>query len=156
MQVIGVFEFELGRRKKMQANGSDSKGRRITGNALIFLTGLILVASAGAKLAHVPKVVELMGAMGVDGWRLTFVAFLEISSAILFLFPITRSLGLLLVSSYMGGAIATHLEHGQPFIQPGIFLALLWLGSWLRHPGILWSLGVRPNLSNQLLAHQKA
>jgi hypothetical protein len=72
---------------------------------------------------------------------LTFVVFLEISSAILFLFPRTRSMGLLLVSSYMGGAIATHVEHGLSFIQPGVFLALLWLGAWLRHPQILWSWG---------------
>jgi hypothetical protein len=49
--------------------------------------------------------------------------------------------GLLLVSAFMGGAIATHLEHGQAIIQPGAFLAVLWLGTWLRHPQILWSWG---------------
>jgi uncharacterized membrane protein YphA (DoxX/SURF4 family) len=130
------------RRNEMTTDGSTiGKSRRITGNILIFLLGLVLVASAGAKLAHIPKVVEQMGAMGVDGWRLTFVAFLEVSSAILFLLPLTRSLGLLLVSAYMGGAIATHVEHGQPFVQPAIFLALLWLGALLRHPQILWSWG---------------
>jgi len=124
----------------MATNGSTiGKSRRIAGNILIFLLGLVLVASAAAKFA--PKVAEQMGTMGLEGWRLTFVVFLEISSAILFLFPRTRSMGLLLVSSYMGGAIATHVEHGLSFIQPGVFLALLWLGAWLRHPQILWSWG---------------
>ena len=43
---------------------------------------------------------------------------LEIVSAVLFLISFTRSLGLLLVSSFLGGAIATHLPHGQPIYQP--------------------------------------
>ena len=122
----------------MQANGSSSQGRRVTGNVLIFLIGFILVGSASTKLA-VPKVVEQMGALGFDGWRLSFVAVLEIASALLYLVPLTRSLGLLMASAYMGGAIATHVQHGQPFYSPVIFLSLLWLGAWLRHPEILWS-----------------
>jgi|SRR5579863_2544269 len=126
----------------MATNGSTiGKSRRIAGNILIFLVVVLLAASAGAKFAHVPKVVEQMGLAGIEGWRLTFVALLEVASAILFLIPVTRSAGLLLVSAFMGGAIATHLEHGQAIIQPGIFLALLWLGAWLRHPQILWSWG---------------
>jgi hypothetical protein len=126
----------------MTTNGAaNGKPRRIAGNILISLLGLVLVASGAAKFAHVPKVVEQMGLVGIEGWRLTFVAFLEVSSAILFLIPLTRSLGLLLVSAFLGGAVATHLEHGLPFIQPAIFLALLWLGALLRHPQILWSSG---------------
>lgn len=126
----------------MATNGSAiGKSRRIAGNILIFLVGALLAASAGAKFAHMPQVVRQMSPMGLEGWRLTFVAFLEISSALLFLFPATRSVGLLFVSAFMGGAIATHLEHGQAIIQPGVFLALLWLGAWLRHPQILWSWG---------------
>ena len=79
--------------------------------------------------------------MGFDGGRLTFVAGLEILSGLLFLVPFTRSFGLLLVSSFLGGAIATHLQHGQPIVQPSFVLFLIWLGTWLRHPRILWSVG---------------
>lgn len=110
------------------------------GNFIIFLLGIALVASATAKFAHVPKVAEEMGLMGLTGPRLTFVAVLELLSALLFLASSTRSLGLLLVSAFLGGAIATHLEHGQAILQPSIFLALLWLGAWLRHPNLLWGL----------------
>jgi uncharacterized membrane protein YphA (DoxX/SURF4 family) len=124
----------------MSTNGTTiGKSRRVAGNILIFLLGLLLVASAGAKFAHVPKVIEQMGLMGLEGWRLIFVAFLEVGSAALLLLPVTRSAGLLLASSFMGGAIATHLEHSQPIIQPSMFLGLLWLGVWLRHPQIQWS-----------------
>jgi hypothetical protein len=113
--------------------------RRISGNVLIFLTSLLLLGSAAAKLAHVPKVVSQLASMGFDGDRLILVGVLEILSAVLFLWRPTRSMGLLLVSAFLGGAIATHIQHGHSAAQPAVFLALLWLGTWLRHPEILWS-----------------
>jgi len=100
----------------------------------------MLIGSAGAKFARVPKVVTELRAMGFDGYRVMLIAVLELLSALLFFIPSTRSAGLLLVSSFMGGAIATHVQHGQPFLQPAFLLSLLWLGAWLRHPEILWSL----------------
>jgi len=124
----------------MQTNSSlVGKKRRITGTVLMMLASVMLIGSAGAKLAHVPKVVAELGAMGFDGNRLIFIAILEILSAVLFLIPITRSFGLLMVSAFMGGAIATHVGHDQPFIQPAMVLVIFWLGTWLRHPQILWS-----------------
>jgi hypothetical protein len=119
--------------------------RRITGNILVFLGGSMLLASAGAKLAHVPKVVSELGAMGFEGNKLMFIALLEVVSALLFLIPFTRSAGLLLVSAFLGGAIATHLQHDQPIVQPSFVLFLIWLGAWLRHPGILLSFGSSTN-----------
>ncbi len=134
-------------------NVSISRKRRIMGDVLIVLFGLMLIGSAGAKFAHVPAVVTQLGAMGFDGSRLMFVAVLEVVSTLLFLVPLTRSAGLLLVSSFLGGAIATHLQHGQPIVQPSFVLLLIWLGAWLRHPEILWSLN-RPAPSANQLAHQ--
>jgi len=121
-------------------NVSIRRGRQIAGNVLIILGGVMLIGSSGAKFAHVPAVVTQFGAMGFTDNRLMFIAVLEIISAILFLIPRTRSAGLLLISSYMGGAIATHLQHGESIIPPSIVLLLMWLGMWLRHPVILQSL----------------
>lgn len=134
-------------------NASISRKRQITGNVLMILGGLVLLASAATKFLQVPKVVAEIGALGFTGWRLMFVAVLEVGSASLFLFPATRSIGLLLVSSYMGGAIAAHLGHGQLIFQPAIILLIFWLGTWLRHPEILWSLN-RPVASTNQLARQ--
>ena len=86
-----------------------------------------------------PAVVTQLGALGFTGNRLMFIAVLEIVSAVLFLIPLTRSGGVLLVSSFLGGAIATHLQHGEPIVQPSFVLLLIWLGTWLRHPVILRS-----------------
>jgi hypothetical protein len=114
--------------------------RQKTGSVLITLGGLLLLGSAAAKLAHVPRVVAELGAMGFEGHKLTFIALLEVASAVLFLVPFTRPVGLLLVSSFMGGVIATHLQH-EPFrsiVGPSVILVLLWLGTALRHREVLW------------------
>jgi hypothetical protein len=113
--------------------------RTRAGNTLITVGGLLLFGSAAAKLAHVTKVVAQMAALGFDGHKMTFVALLEVGSAVLFFVPITRSLGLLLVSSFMGGVIATHLQHDQSIAGPSIVLLALWLGMALRHREVLWS-----------------
>jgi DoxX-like family len=110
------------------------------GTILIYLLSLLLVGSAVAKFAQIPKVASQMAAMGFDGNKLIFITLLEIASAILFVYPRTRSFGLLMVSAYLGGAIATHVGHNHPPFQPAVVLALFWLAAWLRHPEMLWSM----------------
>ena len=106
---------------------------------LTTLVAVLLLGSASAKFAHVPSVVSQLAADGIAGNRLILVAILEVVSALLFLIPATRSAGLLLVSAFLGGAIATHLQHAKSIAQPSIVLALIWFGAWLRHPEIFWS-----------------
>lgn len=113
--------------------------KKNTGMILIILGAVMLLGSATAKLVHVPQVVSELAANGVAGNSLMFVAALEVLSALLFLIPATRSFGLLLVSAFLGGAIATHLEHAQSIAGPSVVLVLMWIGAWLRHPEILWS-----------------
>lgn len=115
-------------------NSSIGGARRVAGNILIFLTGLVLIGSAGAKFAQVPMVVSQLGALGFAGSKLMIIAALEILSALLFLVPRTRPIGLLMFSAYMGGAISAHMGHNEPVYQPAFVLTLAWLGAWLRHP----------------------
>jgi hypothetical protein len=104
-----------------------------TGNFLIYFLSVLLVGSAAVKLLQVPAVVSRMAVLGFDGGKLMLIAVLEILSALLFAYPRTRSLGLLMVSAYLGGAIATHVGHDQLPLQPSVVLALFWLAAWLRH-----------------------
>ena len=109
-----------------------SKVRNIVSNILIFLPAIVLVVSSFAMFAHVPGDVTQLAALGFDGPRLMIVAVLGLASATLFLVPKTRPFGLLLVSAYLGGAIAAHLGHGQYPAPPAAFLALIWIGTWLK------------------------
>ncbi len=110
-------------------------------NAVIYVCGALLMASAVLKAAQIPSVLQQFQAIGYEGHRLAFIAVLEALSATLFLIPRTRSVGLLFVSAYLGGAIAAHVGYGQPLaaVRPAIFLGIIWFVTWLRHPEILWS-----------------
>lgn len=115
---------------------------QIAGNVLIFLSGLAIAMFAIVKFAGVPRVLNTLAAEGFSGGKVTLVATLEILSAVLFLFPRTRSFGVLLLSSFLGGAICTHVQMGEypKAIGPLILLTLAWIGTGLRHPQALWSL----------------
>jgi hypothetical protein len=117
-------------------------GRQISGQILIYIAGVGLLAAAIAKFAHLPPVVAKLTNAGFGDQKITLVATLELLSALLFLFPVTRSVGLLFASAFLGGAIATHVQAGEysDALAPALFLLVCWVGAWLRHPGVLWSL----------------
>ena len=124
-------------------NRHPSSVYRTAGNILINLGVVGLIGGSGAKLAHVPKVVQQMAEVGFYGDRLLSIGILELLGALLLLAPRFRRFGVIWISAYLGGAIATHVQHGQSFLLPAIVLALLWLGVWLRHPDMLWSMADR-------------
>jgi len=119
-----------------------SKRRRTAGNALIYLTALIFIGSGVSKYLQVPAAVAEMTLLGLSGYRYLLVASLEILGGVALMFRPLRSLALLFVSAHMGGAICAHLIAGQYFaiIPSSVVLSLCWLGMFLRHPQVLWSL----------------
>jgi hypothetical protein len=116
-----------------------TNGRRVVGNALVFSMAGLLAISSIFKFLHIAKVVAEFSSLGFGGARLTLVAALEIVSAFLLFGRVTRSAGLLMASAYMGGAIATHLQHSKSPAAPAFVLALIWVGVWVRHPEMGWS-----------------
>jgi DoxX-like family len=56
----------------------------------------------------------------------------ELASAILYAIPQTAVLGAILVTGYLGGAIATHVRIEEGFVPPVVLGVLVWLGLWLR------------------------
>ena len=113
---------------------TENSTRRRIGIVMTYFLGVVLIGSAIAKFLAVPKVAEQMAALGFYGGKLVLIAALELASAALFLFERTRATGLLLLSTYLGGAIAVHISHNQYPAQPAIVLALIWLAVWLREP----------------------
>jgi len=138
-------------------NQLSSERRQSVGNALIYFCVIGMVISSTVKFLQPAKAVAYMGSMGFQGGIFFLIAGLELLSAAVFCLRSTRSLGLLLVSAYFGGAISAHLAHhpyvtGGPFLtymlnhplvgalEPGVFLAAAWIGVGLRHPEVWWSL----------------
>lgn len=117
---------------------TQSKGQRIIAWMLTGLITAMFVASAVMKIVGAQAVVEVMNKWGLRN-QLLLIGIGELVSAVLFLIPRTTSLGLLLLSAYLGGAIVTHMQHGEPYIIPAVLLLVVWLTGYLRHPEVLQS-----------------
>jgi hypothetical protein len=101
------------------------------------LTGLvafIFLGSAMGKFTADEKALEMAASMGLDANTYKLLAFVEILSLVLFILPRTGVIGALLLCAYMGGAIATHLEHGQSIMAPCIIQGFLWAVALFRFP----------------------
>ena len=55
-----------------------------------------------------------------------------VSQAVLWTGRVLSVLPCLLLTGYLGGAVATHVTHGELWVAPVIFGAILWLGLLLR------------------------
>lgn len=141
----------------MDPKQTQTRASRSVGNVLIFLPGLAVMMSSVLKFAGVTGVVHTMAAEGFSGGKLTLVATLEILSAALFVYHRTRAFGVLMLSSFLGGAICTHVQMGESAkaIGPCTLLALSWVGTWLRHPQALWSLNFDGAVSRHLVTQNR-
>ena len=65
---------------------------------------------------------------------LTLLACLQLGAIILFLFPPTAVLGAVILTGYLGGAIASYTRIGYyyPVVVPLSTSMIAWLGIWLR------------------------
>jgi uncharacterized membrane protein YphA (DoxX/SURF4 family) len=120
---------------------SPSKAKFRIGWVATILPVLVLLFSGVAKLL-VPSSPELDENLRHIGWRadqIPTLAVIEILCAVLFLIPRTAVIGAILVTGYMGGAIATHMRVGDVYIVQALLPILCWLGLWLREPR-LWPL----------------
>jgi hypothetical protein len=116
-----------------------TRRRRVAGLVLIVVVVLALVGAAAAKFLGVPAITTQLTSFGFSSEWIIVLGVIELASAVLFAMPGTRALGLLLITGFLGGAIATHIQHGQSPAQPAVLLALGWTGVWLRHPLANWS-----------------
>src|SRR5688572_25080630 len=89
---------------------------------------LMLTFSAVMKLAKPTVVVTEFVRLGYTENVVIALGIVELACAIIYAIPRTAVLGAILLTGYLGGAIATHVRIGEPFIGPVIFGVLVWLG----------------------------
>lgn len=97
------------------------------------LPALMLLFSAAMKLMNPPEVETMF--VGHLGWPMSTLmglAILEITCTVIYLIPRTAVLGAILLTGYLGGAIATHVRVGDPFLIPLILGMFVWAGLYFR------------------------
>lgn len=105
---------------------------RWTGWVITVLPVLGLVMSAAMKFMKPPEVLKGMETAGWPVHLLFGLGVLEVTCTILYLIPQTAVLGAILLTGYLGGAVATHVRIGEGFAAPVIMGVLVWLGLFLR------------------------
>ena len=112
--------------------GAISRAVNWTGRIMSLLPSLLLIMSAVMKLTKAPQVVEGLGKSGFPESVLIPLGITELACVVLYLIPWTSVLGAILLTGYLGGAIATHVRLEENFVFIVILGMLVWGGLWLR------------------------
>jgi hypothetical protein len=111
-----------------------------TGRILSGLVVLFFALDAGMKIPPLQPVIDTMGPLGWPtdtGTARTLAALLLVATA-LYVWPRTAVLGAILITAYLGGAVATHARVGSPLLShtlSGVYVGVItWAGLWLREP----------------------
>jgi hypothetical protein len=90
------------------------------------------------KLTKPDFVVKATVEMGYPENVISGLGVVVLICVILYIIPKTAVLGAILLTGYLGGAVATHVRHGDPIfshvLSPVYFAILLWGGLYLREP----------------------
>jgi hypothetical protein len=115
-----------------------SKAMRWTGYVLSGLVVLFMLMDSGMKLVALPVVLETQAQLGWpdEAGMARGLGALLLACTVLYLIPHTSVLGAVLLTAYLGGAVATHVRVGSPLFSHvlfGVYVGVfVWGGLWLR------------------------
>jgi hypothetical protein len=104
------------------------------GRILSALPVLMLLFSGAMKLIRPPELAEGFAHLGYPETLALPIGVLEIACTVVYIIPQTSVLGAILLTAYLGGATATHVRVGDPFLMPVVLGVFVWAGLYLRDP----------------------
>lgn len=113
-----------------------------TGRVLSGLATAFLLFDAGLKLVAPQFAIDNSPPLDwqFDITTMRTLAVLLLIPTLLYIWPRTAVLGAVLITGYLGGAIATHMRVDSPLLTHtlfGVYLALMvWGGLWLRNSAL--------------------
>jgi hypothetical protein len=110
------------------------------GYGLTVLSTLFLLMDAGMKIVSArPSITATMG-LGFGEAQVPVLGVILLIATVLYAYPRTALLGAVLVTGYLGGAIAIKYRQAAPLFSNvlfGVYLGLMvWGGLWLRSPAL--------------------
>jgi len=113
-----------------------TKTRRIAAAVLTTLVSLFLTFDTVIKVLKLAPAMEGTTALGYPADRVFPIGIIELVCLALYLIPQTAVLGAILLTGYLGGAIATHVRIGSPLLSHTLFpiyvAVMIWGGLFLR------------------------
>jgi hypothetical protein len=113
-----------------------SKRARITGRVLTGLVSAFLLMDVSFKFMSSPEVSQTVEQLGYRIETMPAIGCVLLACLVIHLIPRTAVLGAVLLTGYLGGAIATHVRVGNPLASHVLFpiyvAAFIWGGLYLR------------------------
>jgi len=112
-----------------------SKGSLWAGRVMSTLAALFLFMDGGMKLFKPPVVVQATVQLGYPESTIVGIGIALLASTLLYVIPQTSLFGAILLTGYLGGAVASNVRVATPLFNilfPVVFAALVWGGLWLR------------------------
>jgi hypothetical protein len=132
----------------LQTSGSKSSlwaGRVVSG-----LTALFLLLDGVMKLFKPAFVVDATVQLGYSENVIVPLGAVLVTCTILYLIPATSVLGAILLTGYLGGAVATHVRAGESLFSivfAVVFGMLIWLGLYLHDVRLRALVPLRTNVA---------
>lgn len=108
----------------------------LSGRILSGLSIAFLLFDAGMKIARVPAAIQGTVQLGYPAETILGIGLVQLVCLALYAAPRTAVVGALLLTGYLGGAVATHVRVGNPLFShilfPTYVAALVWGGLYLR------------------------
>jgi hypothetical protein len=109
---------------------------RIAGRIVTALPALFLAFDVAIKFSGHPAVAEASERLGLPLAVTPVLAAILAACLALYLVPRTAVIGAVLLTGYLGGAVAVHMRVGDPLVSHTLFPiwvgVLVWLGLFLR------------------------
>ena len=116
--------------------GAPSKAARWAGRVMGGVPAVFLLLDAAMKFARPEMVVKGTTDLGYAEAVITPLGVVLLAATLLYAFPRTAVLGAVVLTGYLGGAVATHVRVGHPLFSHTLFPVylglLLWGALWLR------------------------
>ena len=116
--------------------GAPSRARIWTGRTLSALATLFLLFDSVAKLLRPAPVIKGTVELGYPVSAIVPIGVVLLACTVVYLVPRTAIIGAVLLTGYLGGAVASQVRVGNPLpthvLFPLYFAALIWGGLYLR------------------------
>tara|TARA_R110001592_G_scaffold358314_1_gene662985 strand:- start:3396 stop:3779 length:384 start_codon:yes stop_codon:yes gene_type:complete len=120
----------------METDKKVSKGILYTSYILQGIVVLLFLMGAANNVLQTEMAVEGAVEFGYPKDAVLYMGLILLVSTILYAIPKTTFIGALLLTAWLGGAVATHLIHNDPMTNiftPVVFGIIVWVAIWLRN-----------------------
>jgi hypothetical protein len=123
--------------ERLAARDDETAGWRVTAaHVLTALATLFLTFDTVLKVLRLGPAVQGTTSLGYPAASVHWIGIIELLCLVLYLVPRTAVLGALLLTGYLGGAVATHVRISSPLFTHTLFpiyvALVLWAGLYLR------------------------